>query len=321
MTEKAARGSEEEIMIRANLGRSKKQALGTVPAPSEPGGYLVGDAKHQARKPVPFLRVLGNLLILSGVLLLLGIGGWWGYQTWSVQTEVGVFRDKGVLVDPTVDAQLMAALPGGSVTPAPSATSIPVIAFQNLIQNLNGTTVPIIPAGGIIPTVTPIRDDSPPVHISIPSVKIDSKVEPVNWKMISKPGGGASTEWNVAAFAVGHHAGSSNPGQPGNVVMSGHVDYKGEVFKNLHSVNKGDEVILQTEKGQYMYVITDLVLVKEDGVDAAHKRANAHYMDQTAEPTLTLITCYPYGIDDHRFIAIGHPYQSETNTQLGFSLR
>lgn len=304
-------------MIRTNLGRSKKQTLGTVPAQSEQAGYLVGDAKHQARKPVPFLRVLGNLLILSGVLLLLSIGGWWGYQTLSVQNEVNDFVQKGVTVDPTVDAQLMAGAPDGSVTPAPSATPLPVIAFQSL----NNTAAPVIPAGGIIPTVTPIRDDSPPVHISIPSVKIDAKVEPVNWKMISKPGGGASTEWNVAAYAVGHHAGSSNPGQPGNVVMSGHVDYKGEVFKNLHLVNKGDEVVLQTEKGQYMYVITDLVLVKEDGADAATKRHNAQYMDQTAEPTLTLITCYPYGIDDRRFIAIGHPYQPETNSQTDFSLR
>src|SRR5439155_9379631 len=97
----------------------------------------------------------------------------------------------------------------------------------------------------------------------------------------------------------------------GNVVLSGHVDYKGQVFKDLHNVNKGDEVTVFTaEKGQYIYVVTDMVLVKEEGVSDEQKRENARYMDATPDQTLTMITCWPYGVDDHRLIVIAKPYDS-----------
>ena len=42
----------------------------------------------------------------------------------------------------------------------------------------------------------------------------------------------------------------------------------------------------------------------------AQKRENARYMDPTPDQTLTLITCFPYGIDDHRLIVIAKPYDS-----------
>ena len=104
-------------------------------------------------------------------------------------------------------------------------------------------------------------DDSPPITLSIPSVKIESKIVPVTWRMIPSKGGGQKSEWQVADYAVGHHAGTANPGQPGNVVLSAHVDYKGQVFKDLNKAQKGDEVIVYTQKGQYLYVVTDIVLV------------------------------------------------------------
>lgn len=105
------------------------------------------------------------------------------------------------------------------------------------------------------------------------------------------------------------------------MVLSGHDDYKGEVFKNLHNVHKGDEVIVDTEKGQYVYVITQLVLVKEEGVSDAQKLSNAAYMNPTPDQTLTMITCWPYGIDDHRFIAIAKPYQSSQSAYTDYFIR
>jgi sortase A len=105
------------------------------------------------------------------------------------------------------------------------------------------------------------------------------------------------------------------------VVLSGHVDYKGEVFRDLHQVKKGDEVVVYTEKGQYIYVVSDIVLVREEGVSEEQKRANARYMNRTPDLTLTMITCWPYGIDTHRLIVIAKPYQSAISTQSEFTLR
>jgi sortase A len=139
--------------------------------------------------------------------------------------------------------------------------------------------------------------------------------------MIPSKGGGQKSEWQVADFAVGHHAGTANPGQPGNVVLSAHVDYKGQVFKDLNKAQKGDEVIVYTQKGQYLYVVTDIVLVKEDGVSDEQKRFNAAYMDPTPDPTLTMITCWPYGVDNYRLIVIAKPYQSGLSTQSEYVIR
>lgn len=65
--------------------------------------YLVGT--HKAKKPTPVLRVVGNLLILVGLLLLLGIGGWYGFNTWSnKQFEEKVITKWGTTAyDPPID--------------------------------------------------------------------------------------------------------------------------------------------------------------------------------------------------------------------------
>ncbi len=288
--------------------------------------YLVSDKKNRARRIGSPLRLVGNLLIVFGLMLLLGIGGWWGYTQWSNQQEAEqiVAKFGPGTFEPDLQATTVPALSGGKSGPAAGATLKPTVAALPTpipLAILNGTSI-ATKMGNIIPSPTPrARDESPPVRLFIPSVKIDTKVVPVGWSMIPSPGGGVKSEWNVADFAVGHHAGSANPGQTGNVVLSGHVDYKGQVFKDLKNVNKGDEVVLYTEKGQYIYVVTDLKIVREEGVPEAQRRENARFMDPTPDLTLTMITCWPYGIDTHRLIVIAKPYQSALSTQSEFTLR
>jgi sortase A len=303
-------------MLKIGAGKSRGRLEGITNPSVGVDGYIVSDGKHQARKPVPFLRVLGNLLIIAGLALLLGIGGWWGYTQYENQRFLEQATQGGLLVEPTVD---VAALVSGSVTPAPSAPTPTAVVIPELadLTNKQGSLL----GENLIPTATPVPDNSPPIRLTIQSVGIDSEVVPVNWFMIPAKGGGIKPEWQVADFAVGHHAGSANPGQVGNVVLSGHVDYKGEVFRHLHEVKDGDLVTVYTEKGQYIYVITNRVLVKEEGVPEEQKRQNARYMDPTPDQTLTMITCWPYGIDTHRFIAIAKPYKPASTEQSEFSLR
>jgi LPXTG-site transpeptidase (sortase) family protein len=292
------------------VGRKKLEAQAQ-PIPIVQAGeaqFLVSDKRRNARREAPFLRVLGNLLILTGVLMLLGIGGWYGYTQWNAEQTRQDVESRFVIptAGPTEPAIAIA-------TAVPTATAL-ATAIESL--NPNGKD------GTHILTASEKKiDTSPPVRLAISSVNIDSKVVPVGWDMIPRPGGGAQAEWQVADYAVGHHQGSANPGQPGNVVLSGHVDYKGEVFRNLHLVNKGDQVVVYTERGQYLYVVDHAVIVQEDGASEEQKRANARYMDPTADPTLTMITCFPYGIDDKRLIVIAKPYQPTTTTQSEFSLR
>jgi sortase A len=278
------------------------EAPNTIRSEQGEARYLVSSKRHQARKQLPVLRLIGNFLILAGLLLLLSIGGWYGYTTWSNQQYIDQLRAEGGIVNPSVEAT---ALPT-----APAPVVIPILAGGTIATDMLGIANP-----------PPVVDSSPPIELSIPSIKLDTKVVPVSWVMLPAPGGTLKSEWEVADYAVGHHAGSANPGEPGNVVLSGHVDYKGQVFKDLDKAQKGDEVVLHTEKGQYVYVITDRVLVLEEGVSQEEKERNARYMDPTPDPTLTMITCWPYGIDNYRLIMIAKPYQSALTAQSEFTIR
>ncbi|MEO8285707.1 MAG: sortase [Chloroflexota bacterium] len=263
------------------------------------------DRKGRVRRNFSPMFLLGNLLIVGGLLLLLGIGGWYGYQAYSNDQYTKEFALEGGTFEPTpIPVVAGAEIPTPTAEPAPPPPKLPsgpnVINWQGIVQQV---------------------DNSPPVRLSIPSVAIDSPIVPITWAMIPSKNGGSKSEWQVADFAVGHHFGSANPGQVGNVVMSGHVDYKGSVFKDLDKAKKGDEVVVYTEKGQYLYVITDRVIVKEEGATEEQKRMNAAYMNPTPDQTLTMITCWPYGIDTHRLIVIAKPYQSNASAQAEFILR
>jgi sortase A len=263
--------------------------------------YLYIDSKGRIRKRAKPMRILGNLLIFVGLVMLLGIGAWYGYREWDNQQYISqVTKDFGnAAFEPSINA-------------TPSPTSVPPAPLPVLAKDTG--------LGGIAQKAI-VQDTTPPIKLVIPSVKIDSKIVPISWKMLPAPGGQMKSEWQVADYAVGHHQGTANPGEIGNVVLSGHVDYRGQVFKDLNKVHKGDEVTVYTQNGQYIYVVTDLVIVKEEGVSDEQKRANAAYMNPTADQTLTMITCWPYGVDDHRLIVIAKPYQSSLSTQSEFVLR
>jgi sortase A len=250
-------------------------------------------------------RLIGNLLMIVGLVMLLAIGAWYGYAWYSNEQFLRDGASKGLVIEPTVAPAI-----SGEVVPTPEPQIPPPPP-----RLLTGSS-----AGAGVGTATYV-EPSAAARIEIPSVAIDSDVVTVTWAMLPSKDGVNRPEWQVADFAVGYHQGSAYPGQVGNVVMSGHVDYKGEVFRDLHKVNKGDQVIVHTAKGQYMYVVESLVLVREEGVSDEQRRRNAEYMRPTLDQTLTLITCWPYGIDTHRLIVIAKPYQSALSAQSEFIIR
>ena len=250
------------------------------------------------------VRLIGNLLIIVGLAMLLGIGGWYGYTWYSNEQFLRDGASRGLVVEPTA-------------APALAGQAVPSVETQA------PPPAPRLLAGSGAATGAPPAAVEPaaPTRLEIPSVGIAAKVVTVTWEMIPSKDGANRPEWQVADYAVGYHQGSAYPGRLGNVVMSGHVDYKGEVFRDLHKVNKGDQIIVHTDKGQYMYVVESLVLVREEGVSDEEKRRNAEYMRPTPDQTLTLITCWPYGIDTHRLIVIAKPYQSSVSAQSEFVIR
>jgi sortase A len=96
-------------------------------------------------------------------------------------------------------------------------------------------------------------------------------------------------------LGVGHYDGSVNPGEVGNVVLAGHNDVYGEVFRDLDQLQTGDELTLYSQWGEYRYRVRGWRIVEPSDVSV---------LDATDTPTLTLISCYPYRIDTQRIIVV-----------------
>lgn len=95
---------------------------------------------------------------------------------------------------------------------------------------------------------------------------------------------------------VGHYNGSANPGEAGNVVLAGHNDVYGEVFRYLDQLQPGDELTLYSRAGAFRYVVREWRIVEPTEVSV---------LAPTASGTVTLISCYPYRIDTQRIIVVG----------------
>jgi sortase A len=127
---------------------------------------------------------------------------------------------------------------------------------------------------------TPIPAAEQAVRIQIPAINADAPViQGDGWEQLKK--------------GVGQQIGTPAPGKDGNIVLSGHNDVYGEVFRYLDRLTPGDSIILFTSQRQYVYVVTGTQMVEPTAVEV---------MAQTADPRVTLISCHPYLIDDHRIV-------------------
>ena len=91
----------------------------------------------------------------------------------------------------------------------------------------------------------------------------------------------------------GHIEDTPFPGQPGNVGIAGHRD---TTFRPLRHIHVGDPLEFTTADRLYRYRISKTLIVGPDDV---------YVLDPTDQPTLTLVTCYPFEFVGHaprRFI-------------------
>ena len=99
--------------------------------------------------------------------------------------------------------------------------------------------------------------------------------------------------WDQLKKGVGQHIGSGDPGQPGNLVLSAHNDIFGEIFRYLDRLQPGDEIQIHTVSQIYTYFITGTRIVEPTEVSV---------LAPTVHSSLTLISCYPYLIDNQRIV-------------------
>ena len=87
---------------------------------------------------------------------------------------------------------------------------------------------------------------------------------------------------------IGWYDFSAAPGNAGNVLLSGHVDYltRTAVFYDLRSLREGDEIIIETAGGVFRYEVALTYVVEPDSADIG-----AIVGARSGEQSVTLITC------------------------------
>jgi sortase A len=199
-----------------------------------------------------------------------------------------------------------------------AAMDEPVISPTNTPVPATNTPVPTntpTPVTEPLPTNTPIPTPPPPppppansgpTRVVIKSVGIDTPVTPIGWSVVEQNGREYSV-WDVADYVAGWHETSAPPGQPGNTVLSGHHNIKGEVFRYLVDVQEGDEVDLYVGDAVYQYYVEQKLIVKEKGEPLEVRRQNAQWIASTNDVRVTLVTCWPYTNNTHRVIVVAKP--------------
>ncbi len=181
-----------------------------------------------------------------------------------------------------------------------SAESAPTFAPTPVISNLvlpSGHTPPTDPGGaqfnlGEIPEhLRPLVQALPVIDVPTPSPQQASRLV-IPALNIDAPIVQGDT-WEHLKRGVGQHIGTGDPGQPGNVVLSAHNDIFGELFRYLDQLIAGDTFTIFTTGGHFTYKITTSEIVSPTDVQV---------MNQTASPTATLISCYPYLDDTERIV-------------------
>ncbi len=214
---------------------------------------------------------VGKTLIATGLLLF----GFVAYQLWGTGIETA--RAQNSLENEF--EELLAGMPPTTVSPTttsvddtvPSDSSADTIPAGSTPQDtVVATTAPAAVAAATLPT---IAEGDPIARIEMPRIGVDKIVV-------------AGVDKNDLKKGPGHYPETPLPGQLGNAAIAGHRTTFGQPFFDIDKLDNGDEIILTTLTGRYVYRVTDQQIVSPSD----------YHVIATTDPTratLTLTSCHP----------------------------
>jgi len=226
------------------------------------------EARQQSRR-----RWMDRALLLVEVLAIVGL--------------VGVMFN-GMSLLRMLNAEVVQAIVQPTLTPTPIISAVVLPSGHTPPNSPEGAQPndaeipahlkPLVQSLANLPVPTPAAEQA--IRIQIPAIGVDAPVvQGDGWEQLKK--------------GVAQHIGSANPGNAGNVVLSGHDDIYGEIFRYLDKLKPGDEVIVFTNQKQYTYIVEGTQIVAPTSVEV---------MAPTGSPVVTLISCYPYLVDKQRIV-------------------
>ncbi len=235
---------------------------------------VVEQAPARIRRPIKWRWVWDKILLLIEILALIGFLMLIFQLTTTVRTinkeSKALQEQPAAMPTPIIGIYI---LPSGHTPPDALKQSQPAPVPVHLRDQI----VAITP----LPVPTPGPEQAQ--RIVIPAIQVDAPVV-------------EGDDWESLKYGSGHLIASANPGERGNCVISAHNDIYGEIFRDLSDLKVGDEIVVYTETQEYHYHVEQTRIVDPTEISV---------LSATSTPVITLISCYPYGIDSHRIVVIG----------------
>jgi len=192
----------------------------------------------------------------------------------------------------TLNQEFASALTQPTLTPTPLISAAVLPSGHTFSEDGSGIPMPneseipahlrpIVQAMAAIPI--PTQSPRNAVRIQIPAIKVDAPIV-------------MGDGWEQLKKGVGQHIGSPNPGEGGNLILSAHNDIYGELFRDLDRLQPGDIVKVFTNQVTYEFLVYQTQIVEPTFVEV---------LRQTNESIVTLISCYPYGVNNQRIVVTG----------------
>ena len=160
-------------------------------------------------------------------------------------------------------------------------------------------------------------DQSTPNRLEIPVIGADMPVVELGWHRIPSNDNTIISEWDVAEYAAGWHKNSARPGESGNIVMSGHNNILGSVFRKLDLVRAGDEAMIWMDGERYVYEVEQVLIVPEKTASPEQRAENSKLIGEFEDERLTLVSCWPRNNNTHRIIVVASPAGNSQNVVSG----
>lgn len=259
------------------------------------------------------------LLLIAAEVLLLGFIVIWqrtaglGFLASTGATSTSAGRSPTSQANPTSSIQSANQSQGATLVPPTqvlaksSITLIPPSPTLPAINVVAPSPTPVV-AQSSVPDVGAAKVLGPAVskavRVVIPSINVDSQILEMGYTF-HEENGQTVTDWQIPENVVGHMIGSANPGGLGNVVLSGHNNILGAVFRKLYTMQVGDQITIVNAKGVgFKYRVSQSYIVQERGAALADRLNNAQVLLPTSDARLTLISCWPETDNSNRAIVI-----------------
>jgi sortase A len=221
--------------------------------------------RRRPKRRVSVVGVLGELLITAGALVLAFLG----YQVWLGDVIVG------------------GQLNGEAVELAEE-------------WGAGYSDVPPSEAGD------PVLTDDPPVQAApAHAQRFANLIIPRFGGDYSRPiAEGVGTTDVLNKGNIGHYPTTQMPGELGNFGLASHRSSGGGNFHDVHQLQVGDHIYVETPDGWYQYSFRNLEYVRASGIGVLSPVPQVDGAEAT-ERFITLTTCNPFFSTAERIIAYG----------------